>query len=64
MPDGQSERGMDAPDLPSVSSPMKCSHNFYAGHATSDAKGTVNGSHSNAEMLRDTEPGEKNMRDT
>jgi hypothetical protein len=59
MPDGQDERGMDAPDLPAFATPTKRSRSSDAGHAASDAKGTVNGSQPDAEMQRDKEPGKK-----
>ncbi len=50
MPDGQDERGMDAPDPPALATPTKFSRNSDAGHAASDAEGTVNGSQPDAEM--------------
>ncbi len=53
MPDGQDERGMDAPDHPAFATPTKFSRNWDAGHATSDAEGTVNGSQPDAEMKRE-----------
>jgi hypothetical protein len=59
MPDGQDEIGMDAPDPPAFATPTKCNRNSDAGHAASDAEGTVNGSQPDAEMQGDKEPGEK-----
>ena len=55
MPDGQDERGMDAPDPPAFATPTTCNLNSDASHAASDAEGTVNGSQPIAEMQRDTE---------
>ncbi len=59
MPDGQDERGMDAPDPPAFATPTKCSCNSDASHVASDAKGTVNGSQPDAKMQRDKEQGKK-----
>jgi hypothetical protein len=59
MPDGQDERGMDAPDPPAFATPTKCRHNSDAGHAASDAEGMVNGFQPDAEMQRDKEQGKK-----
>jgi hypothetical protein len=59
MPDGQDERGMDAPDPPAFATPLKCTCNSDAGHAASDAEGKVNGSQPDAEMQRDKELGKK-----
>jgi hypothetical protein len=50
---------MDAPDPPAFATIAKCSRKSDAGHAASDAEGTVNGSQPNAEMQRDKEPGKK-----
>ena len=59
MPAVQDERAMHAPDPPAVSNPTKCSRNSDAGHAASDAEGTVNNSQPDVEIQRDTEPGKK-----
>jgi hypothetical protein len=59
IPDGQDEGGIDSSDPPAFSTHTKGSLNLDANHASSNARGKINGFQSNALMQSNKEPENK-----